>query len=154
MSPVPNQAPRHGDVWRSEGMGARIPKLGIIYGRVVSFTSRPLLPTRKEPWYPLKSGLCGPQCRSGQCGDKKIPVLQGIKPRPSKPQPSYYIASVTYSVYVAQEWHMSSMKLISLCIAMVTCNGYEYYTQVTDSIYRVYYVSDLHKFIGKTVKAT
>jgi len=38
---------------------------------VVSFTPRPLYLQRKRPWYPLESGLAGPQSRFGRGGDEK-----------------------------------------------------------------------------------
>jgi len=36
--------------------------------QVVSFTTRPLYPQRKSPWYPLERRLSGPQSRFGRVG--------------------------------------------------------------------------------------
>jgi hypothetical protein len=38
---------------------------------VVSFTTRPLYPQGKSPWYPLDRRLGGPQSRSGRGGEEK-----------------------------------------------------------------------------------
>jgi hypothetical protein len=38
---------------------------------VVSFTTRPLYPQGKSPWYPLDRRLGGPQSRSGCGGEEK-----------------------------------------------------------------------------------
>jgi hypothetical protein len=38
---------------------------------VISFTSRPLYPQGKNPWYPLDRILGGPQSRSGRGGEEK-----------------------------------------------------------------------------------
>jgi hypothetical protein len=42
--------------------------LGARWRWVVSFTTRPLYPQGKNPWYPLDRGLGGPQNRSGRSG--------------------------------------------------------------------------------------
>jgi hypothetical protein len=40
---------------------------------VVNFTSLPLYPWRKSPWYPMVKRLAGPQSQSGQHAKEKIP---------------------------------------------------------------------------------
>jgi hypothetical protein len=46
--------------------------LGTSWRWVVSFTSRPLYPLEKGPWYPLDKRLGGPQGQSGWFGEEKI----------------------------------------------------------------------------------
>jgi hypothetical protein len=46
---------------------------------VISFTPRRLLPTGKEPWYPLCTRLSGPQSRSGRCAEEKYFTSAGIR---------------------------------------------------------------------------
>jgi hypothetical protein len=57
---------------------------------VVSFTSRPLYPQGKSPWYPLDRRLGGPQSRSGHGGEEKnsqplsgieLPIIQPVAQR-------------------------------------------------------------------------
>jgi hypothetical protein len=45
--------------------------LGTRWGRVVSFTPRPLYPRGKSPRYPSDRRLGGPQSRSGRYGEDK-----------------------------------------------------------------------------------
>jgi hypothetical protein len=59
--------------WRSGGIAPLILDLGIRWRCVVSFTPRSLYPQGKSPWYPLDRRLGGPQSRSGDCDEEKIP---------------------------------------------------------------------------------
>jgi hypothetical protein len=68
-----DKAPRHEDVLGSGGKAPRILDLGTRWRWVVSFTTRPLYPQGKIPWYPLYRRLGGPQSRSGHGGEEKIP---------------------------------------------------------------------------------
>jgi hypothetical protein len=66
--------------WGSGGIAQRILDLGIRRRWVVSFTSRPLYPHRKSPWYPLDRKLGGLQSRSGRGGGgEKFPALAGTR---------------------------------------------------------------------------
>jgi len=48
---------------------------------VVSFTTWPLYPQGKSPWYPLDRRLGGPQNHSGHSGEEKnSQPLPGIEP--------------------------------------------------------------------------
>jgi hypothetical protein len=79
--PVLSQAPRHEDVLGIGGIAPRILDLGIRWRLVVSFTSRPLYPRGKSPWYPLNWRLGGPQSRSKHGGeDKNSQSPPGIEP--------------------------------------------------------------------------
>jgi hypothetical protein len=57
--------------WESGCMAPRILDLGTRWRRVVSFTSQPLYPQGKSPWYPLVRRLGGPQNRFGHGGGEK-----------------------------------------------------------------------------------
>jgi hypothetical protein len=57
----------------SGGIAPRILDLGTRWRWVVSFTTQPLCPQGKRPWYPLDRRLGGPQSRSGRGGEEKIP---------------------------------------------------------------------------------
>jgi hypothetical protein len=48
-------------LWGSGGIAPHILGLGTIWGRVISFTPRPLYSQRKSPWYPFDRKLGGPQ---------------------------------------------------------------------------------------------
>jgi hypothetical protein len=61
--------------------------LGIRRRRVVSFTTLPLYPQGKCPWYPLDMRLVGPQNPSECCGKEKNLALPGIELGPSRPWP-------------------------------------------------------------------
>jgi hypothetical protein len=54
--------------WGSGGTAPRILNLVIRWRWVVNFTSRPLCPQGKSPWYPVDRRLGGPQI-SGLCSD-------------------------------------------------------------------------------------
>jgi hypothetical protein len=67
--------------WGSGVIAPRILDLGTRWGRVVSFTPRPLYPQEKSPWYLLDRRLGGPQSRSGGSGEvKNSQPLSGLKP--------------------------------------------------------------------------
>jgi hypothetical protein len=73
-------------LWRSIGerrYNSTILDLSTRRTWVASFTPRFIL-GRKNPWYPLDRRLCGPQDRSGRCGDEKNPCLC----RESNPSPA------------------------------------------------------------------
>jgi hypothetical protein len=70
--------------WGSGDIAPHILDLGTRWKRVVSFTSRPLYPQGKNPWYPLYRRLGGPQSRSGRGGKEK-----NFKPMPSI-EPPYH----------------------------------------------------------------
>jgi hypothetical protein len=59
--------------FESGSIAPRILDLGTRWELVVSFTSRPLYPQEKSPWYTLNRRLGGPQNRSGHGGGEKIP---------------------------------------------------------------------------------
>jgi hypothetical protein len=61
---------------------------------VARFTSRPLYPQRKNPWYPLDRRLGGPQNRSGRGGEEKI----------SQPPPAKQDRRVTAIIFNKQSW--------------------------------------------------
>jgi len=63
------------------GTAPRILNLGSRKRSVDSFTSRPLYPQRKKPWYPLYRRLGGPQSLSGH-GDegKNSQPLSAVEP--------------------------------------------------------------------------
>jgi hypothetical protein len=63
--------------WRSGFIAPRILDLGTRCRWVVSFTTRPLYPQGKNPWYPL----VGPQSRSGRGGEERnSQPLPGLEP--------------------------------------------------------------------------
>jgi len=64
--PVLNETHCHDDVRGSGGIAPRVRTLGTRCRWVVSFTSLPLYPRRKFPWYPLDRRPGGPQNRSGR----------------------------------------------------------------------------------------
>jgi hypothetical protein len=66
-----NWAPRHEDILGSGDIAPRILDLGTRWRWVVSFTSRPLYPQGKSPWYPLDRRLGESQSRSGRGGEEK-----------------------------------------------------------------------------------
>jgi hypothetical protein len=67
--------------WWSGGISSRILDLGARWSRVVSFTSRPLYPQGKSPWYKLDKRLGGFQSPSGRGDEEKNPQsLPGLKP--------------------------------------------------------------------------
>jgi hypothetical protein len=66
-----NWAPRHEGVFRSGVIAPLILDLGSRWRWVVSFTTWPLYPQGKRPWYPLDRRLGGPQSRSGRSGEEK-----------------------------------------------------------------------------------
>jgi len=67
---------------RSGGIAARFLDLSTRWRWVVSFTTRPLCPQVKSPWYPLDRRLVGPQSRSGRGGENKnSQPLPGFEPR-------------------------------------------------------------------------
>jgi len=68
-------------------MAPRILDLGTRWYWVVSFTTRPLYPQGKSPWYPIDRRLGGPQSRSGNgCGEKNSQLPPGIDPyNPDRP---------------------------------------------------------------------
>jgi hypothetical protein len=72
----------HEDIWGSGG-SSTILNLGTRWRRVISFTSLSLYPQGKSPRYPLDRRLCGPQSRSGCCGEEKNLALPGIEPVPN-----------------------------------------------------------------------
>jgi hypothetical protein len=57
--------------WGNGGTAPCILDLGTTWRWVVSFTSRPLYPQGKYPWYPLDRKLGEPQSRSGRGGEEK-----------------------------------------------------------------------------------
>jgi hypothetical protein len=62
--------------------------LGTKWRWVVSFTSPPLYPRGKRPWYPLDKRPGGQQSQSGRCGvGKNVLSLPEIEPRSSSPYP-------------------------------------------------------------------
>jgi hypothetical protein len=74
----------------SGGIAPRILDVGTRWRLVVSFTSRPLYPQGKSPWYPLSRRLGWPQSRSGRDGEEKnshplpgleLPIIQPIAQR-------------------------------------------------------------------------
>jgi hypothetical protein len=84
---------------------------------MVSFTSRPLYPQGKSPWYPLDRRLGGPQSRSGRGGEKKTPQpLPGLEPPIIQPVAQRYSTETSQPVLnLAQcyegasgEWRYSS----------------------------------------------
>jgi hypothetical protein len=67
--------------WGSGDIAPRILDLGTRWRWAVSFTSLPLYPQGKSPWYPLDRRLGGPQSRSGRGGEKKnSQSLPGLEP--------------------------------------------------------------------------
>jgi hypothetical protein len=77
----------------SGGIVPRILDLGTRWRWVVSFTSRPLYPQGKSPWYPLDRRLGGPQSRSGRGGEEKnSQTPSGIEPlNPDRPAHSLVV---------------------------------------------------------------
>jgi hypothetical protein len=72
--------------WGSGGIAPLILDLGTRWRWVVSFTTWPLYPQGKSPWYPLDRRLGGPRNRSGRGGKaKKHLLLPGMEPRASNP---------------------------------------------------------------------
>jgi hypothetical protein len=67
--------------WRSGGIAPRLLDLGTRRRWVASFTSRPICPQEKSPWYTLYRRLGGLQSRSERGGEEKNfqPPL-GIEP--------------------------------------------------------------------------
>jgi hypothetical protein len=65
---------------------------------VVSFTSRPLYPQGKSPWYPLDRRPGGPQSHSGHGGEEKnSQPLPGIEPQnPNHPAHSPVLYQLSY----------------------------------------------------------
>jgi hypothetical protein len=67
--------------WGSGSIAPHVLDLGTRWRWVVSFTSRPLYPQGKNPWYPLNRRLGGPQSRSGRGGEEKnSQPLPGLEP--------------------------------------------------------------------------
>jgi hypothetical protein len=70
--------------------------LGTSWKWVVIFTSRPLYPRGKSPWFPLDRRLGGPQNRSGRHGEKKILAPTGTRTptsgRPARSQSLYRLS--------------------------------------------------------------
>jgi hypothetical protein len=66
--------------WGSGGIVPRILDLETRWGRVISFTARPLYPQGKSPRYPLDRRLGGPQSRSGQGSEKNSQPPLGDEP--------------------------------------------------------------------------
>jgi hypothetical protein len=71
--------------WGSGGIAPRIFDLSTRWRWVVSFTTRPLYPQRKNPRYPLDRRLGGPRSRSGCSGEEKNsqppPGIEPLEPR-------------------------------------------------------------------------
>jgi hypothetical protein len=62
---------------------------------VISFTTRPLYPQGKGPWYLLNRSLGGPQSRSGRGGEEKnSQPLPGLEPLIIQPVAQSYTMSL------------------------------------------------------------
>jgi hypothetical protein len=98
--------------WRSGGIAPRILYLGSRRRWVVSFTTRPLCPQGKSPWYPLdRRRLGGPQSRSGRGGEEKnSQPLPGLEPpdHPARSQALYYWSIPTTVCWVVF-WNRSGL---------------------------------------------
>jgi hypothetical protein len=80
----------------SRGIAPRIFDLGTRWRWVVSFTTRPLYPQGKRPWYPLDRRLGGSQSRSGCGGEENNSQL-----RPEiQPVAQRYTTELTRLVYI------------------------------------------------------
>jgi hypothetical protein len=83
----------------SGGIAPRILDLGTRWGRVVSFTPRPLYPQGKSTWYPLDRKLGGTQSRSGRGGEQKnSQPLPGLEPSIIQHVAQRY--TINYYIYV------------------------------------------------------
>jgi hypothetical protein len=70
------------------------------YGRVVSFTPRPLYPRGKSPLCPLDRRLSGPESRSGRRGENSWPNRDSkFVPSDVQPVASHYTDSAIPFLY-------------------------------------------------------
>jgi hypothetical protein len=90
--------------WGSGGTAPRILDLGTRWRWVVSFTTRPLYPQGKTPWYPFNRRLGGPRSRSGRGGEEK-----NTQPRRESNRRTPIVQPLAQSLY-RLSYHGSSFK--------------------------------------------
>jgi hypothetical protein len=82
--------------WGSVGIVPCILDLGTRWRWVASFTSGPLYPQWKSPWYTFDRRLGGPQSRSGRDGEEKdSQPLLGFEPPINQPVAQRFTSELT-----------------------------------------------------------
>jgi hypothetical protein len=96
-----NWAPRHEGVLREWMYSSTHLDIGSRWRWMVSFTSRPLYPQGKTPWYLLNRRLGGSQSRSGRGGkEKNSQTLPGVEPPIIQPVAHRYTTELSRLVHL------------------------------------------------------
>jgi hypothetical protein len=117
-----NQALRHEGVWGNKSIDPHFLDLGTSWRRVVSFMPGSLYPRGKSPRYSLDRSLVGPDSRSRQYEEEKIPY------RDSNSDPSVVQHVASRYIDCAIPAHPSNMyPFKTKCLTMhATCTPYLY----------------------------